>query len=339
MHLSAFITVGENIHCTRIYKVGGKSVKAPADGEPAIVYNADGEPRELPIPPVFRETADWEAGRVKHCAVAVWQGTRGDAGGRQAGTDYLQSLARKQQAAGASYLDLNVDEFSTDVRERVALMKWTATVVQQAVSIPLSIDSSNLEILAAGLEACDASHGRPLVNSVSLERPQSIETAAAHGAVVIASCAGESGLPCTTEERLVNLGTLMPRLREAGFDDPDIHVDPLVLPISTDSNNGRTFLDAVSAIRKTYGDGLHIVAGLSNVSFGMPKRKLINQVFSYLAAEAGADGGIVDPLQINVDILNGLDPESEPFRMARALLTGEDEFGMNFITACREGTL
>ena len=99
------------------------------------------------------------------------------------------------------------------------------------------------------------------------------------------------------------------------------------------------FLDAVRLAREAYGPEIHVVAGLSNISFGMPNRKLINQVFSRLALESGADGGIVDPLQISPAILNALDPEAEPFQLARALLMGEDDFGMNFITAAREGKL
>jgi len=78
---------------------------------------------------------------------------------------------------------------------------------------------------------------------------------------------------------------------------------------------------------------------LSNVSFGMPARKLINQVFAYLAVEAGGDGGIVDPLQINAEKLQSLDTKAGPCQLARALLLGTDDFGMNFIAAHREGKL
>lgn len=339
MEISKFIAVGENIHCTRVYKVGGRHVKAAENGEYVIEYAAGGERRHLPIPSVFTENADWDAGKVKHCAVAIWQGNYGDESGKTAGKDYLQNLAKDQEAAGATYLDINVDEFSTDVEERVRLMRWTVGVAQQAVSIPMSIDSSNIDILRAGLGACDQSRGRSMVNSVSLERVAAIETAAEFNAVVVASAAGEKGLPSTTEERLANLDVLMTKLAAVGLRTEDIHVDPLVFPISTDGNNGKSFLDAVSAVRKKYREDIHIVAGLSNISFGMPNRKLINQVFSYLAVEAGADGGIVDPLQINIDILKSMDTESESFKLARALLLGEDEFGMNFIAASREGII
>lgn len=339
MKVTTFIAVGENIHCTRIFKVGGKFAGPNAAGRPVIFYKAGSESRELPVPPVFTEGADWMAGKVKHCAAAIWQGNYGDAAGRAAGVDYLQALARRQQALGATYLDINVDEFSTDIDERVRLMTWTVDIVQKASTIPMSIDSSNVRILRAGLAACDPARGRPMVNSVSLERTDAVAVAAEFKAVVIASAAGEKDLPTTTEERLANIGRLVPLLSKAGLKGPDIHIDPLVFPISVDGQNGVRFLDTVRAVRAEYGPAIHIVAGLSNISFGMPNRKLINQVFTWLALEAGADGGIVDPVQINARIVGEMNPDDAGFRLAKDLLLGQDEFGMNYIAAFREGDM
>jgi len=333
------IVVGENIHCTRVYKVGGNFVKAAGDGRYAIAYGEKHQPRALPIPPEFSRTADWEAGKIKHCAVAVWQGLYGDDAGKAAAIDYLQYLALRQEAADASFLDLNVDEFSTDIAERCRAIRWVAGVVQARSKLPLSIDSSNPAILKAGLEACDQARARPMVNSVSLERQASIAVAAEFKAVVIASAAGENDLPSNTEQRLANIARLTPMLRAAGLKDEAIYVDPLVFPIATDSNNARSFLDAVTAIRRDYGAGIHVSGGLSNVSFGMPNRKLINQVFTWLAVEAGADSGILDPLQMNSRILSAVDTTTEPFGLAKALLTGEDLFGEAYIMAHREGRL
>ncbi|MDP6524679.1 MAG: dihydropteroate synthase [Kiritimatiellia bacterium] len=338
MNISEFIAVGENIHCTRIYKVGGKFCKE-GDGGYVIEYNVDGETRQLPVPESFTQNADWEAGKVKHCAVAIWQGNYGDDAGKAAAADYLSHLAARQEANGATYLDVNVDEFSTDVEERVGLMAWTVDVVQKASGLPISVDSSNTRILKAGLEACDSSRARPMVNSVSLERLDAIPVAEEFEAVVIASAAGEKELPSTTEGRMANLERLMPKLQNAGLAISDIHIDPLVFPISVDGNNGNGFFEACRAIRETYGPEVHNVAGLSNISFGMPNRRLINQVFTSLCVEAGADGGIVDPLQISVDVLNSLDPDAEGFKLAKALLMGEDDFGMNYIMASRDGTI
>ncbi|MFO7536013.1 MAG: dihydropteroate synthase [Kiritimatiellia bacterium] len=337
MKIDTFISVGENIHCTRIFKVGGKNVAPNAKGEQVIFYKSGKDSRELPVPKIFSDGGDWANGKVKHCAVAIWQGNYGDAAGKAAGIDYLQALARRQEAQGATYLDINVDEFSTDIAERVRLMKWTVDVVQKAVKIPMSIDSSNEDILRAGLASCDPARCRPMLNSVSLERADSIRTAAEFKAVVVASAAGEKGMPASTEERLANVARLMELLKKSGFAPDAIHVDPLVFPISVDAENGNKFLNAVRAIRQAYGPAIHIAAGLSNISFGMPNRKLINQVFSWLAVEKGADGGIVDPAQIGKEILNGLDPRTKEFKLAQDLLTGKDEYGMAFIEAFRGG--
>lgn len=333
------IVVGENIHCTRVYKVGGNLVKTSDNGAAAIVYGGKNDLRQLAIPPVFTSGADWAAGKVKHCGVAVWQGLYGDAAGKASAVDYLQYLARRQEAADAAFLDVNVDEFSTDIDERCKAITWVAGVVQKASRLPLSIDSSNPVILQAGLAACDPARGQPMVNSVSLERADAIEVAARFKAVVIASAAGEKDLPSTTEQRLENLGRLMPMLEKAGIRGGAVYIDPLVFPVATDSNNAKAFLDAVTAIRQRHGTAIHVTGGLSNVSFGMPNRKLINQVFTWLAVEAGADSGIVDPLQINSQILAAVDTTSGPFALAKALLTGEDMFGAEYITAHREGRL
>ncbi len=336
--MKKLIVVGENIHCTRVYKVGGNFVK-PYSGGQAIVYGGKADTRYLPIPSRFLETADWAAGKIKHCGVAVWQGLYGDAVGQAAALDYLQYLAARQEAADASFLDVNVDEFSTDITERCRAIKWVAGVVQATSKLPLSIDSSNPAILRAGLEACDQTRGRPMVNSVSLERQESIPVAAEFKAVVIASAAGEKDLPCDTPTRLANINQLMPLLTSNGIRGGAIYVDPLVYPIATDSNNAQAFIEAVAAIRTAYGQEIHITGGLSNVSFGMPARKLINQVFTWMVVEAGGDSGILDPLQMNSKILTGVDTSSEPFKLAKALLTGEDLFGVEFIMAHREGKL
>lgn len=336
MQIKQFIIIGENIHCTRVLKRNGNLVGSAPDGRPAVIYDEAGQKKFLPIPEIILKGGDWENGKVKHCVAAIRQGIHGKGADRDAGLDYLRVMAAKQEQAGATYLDINVDEYSMDIAERVQAVQWTAEVVQKASTLPLSIDSANVEIMRAGLQACDPQRGRPVVNSVSLERLALLEPIAEYKASVAASAAGEQGLPCSAEERIANFDKLIPKLLVAGVSYPAMHLDPLVYTISTDPLNGKMFLEAIAAARKKYDPAIHIIGGLSNVSFGMPCRKLINQVFAWLAVEAGGDGGIVDPLQINAAILQKLDPAGEPFQLARALLTGADEFGMNFITAHRE---
>ena len=232
-----------------------------------------------------------------------------------------------------------MDEFSTDIEERKKVIQWAARAIQDASRLPLSIDSSNIEILQVGLSSCDNSRGNPMVNSVSLERTEMIQTAKAAGAVVIAGASGKDSLPETMEEKMENIEQLIKKLTAAGFEYPDIFLDPLVFPVSVKPENGVIILTCIKKLREKYGTDIHFAPGLSNISFGLPNRKLINQVFTYLCVENGLDGGIVDPVQINGTILNNTDPNSESFQIAKALLAGDDQFGMNYITASREGKI
>jgi 5-methyltetrahydrofolate--homocysteine methyltransferase len=131
----------------------------------------------------------------------------------------------------------------------------------------------------------------------------------------------------------------MALLTKAGLSAGDIYLDPLVFPVSVDPGNGRLILDSVEELRKKYGAAIHFAPGLSNISYGMPNRKLINRVFTKLGVQRGLDGGIVDPLQINDSALGKLDEGSEPFQLTRAFLLGEDQFGMSYISAVRAGRI
>jgi len=118
-----------------------------------------------------------------------------------------------------------------------------------------------------------------------------------------------------------------------------LYVDPLVIPIGVDSEAGSTYLEAVRQLRARYGPLLHITSGISNVSFGMPMRRLISDVFLDLCVAAGQDSGIVDPVAANIADALAPDREAEPYRLAADLLTGADAFGVEFIEAFRAGRL
>ncbi len=339
MAQSPLIIVGENIHCTRVRLTSGKFVAALPDGRRALVFRDNGKPAHLPIPAHVLDGEEWQNGKVRHVAVAVWQGLYGKGADAEAGVAYLRAMVREQEAGGACFLDLNVDEFSRDHAEKLRAVTWAAQVLQEAGRLPLSIDSSNPEILEAGIRASDRGRGKPLINSVSLERAAVIPLAASTGTCVIAGATGHTSMPEDLPTRLANLRELMEKLRSHGFAPGDIYLDPLVCPISVNAVNGTVVLDAIAELRKTYGPAIHFAPGLSNVSFGLPKRPLINQVFAHLCRARGCDGGIVDPAQINDKILDGLDTASEPYRLASELLLGQDEFGMNYIAASREGVI
>jgi cobalamin-dependent methionine synthase I len=333
----SYIIVGENIHCTRIRLAGGKFVAAMPDGRSALAFKEGKETRLLPIPDSDLAGEEWKNGRVKHVAVAIRQGMYGAHGDREAGKSYLRAMALEQEAAGAWFLDVNVDEFSLDVAEKVEAIRWAAEVIQGASSLPLSIDSSDASILEAGLAACDMSKGKPLVNSISLERAAMIPIAAKAGARVIAGATGALRMPEGVEERLVNIRLLMKRLGEEGFAADDVFLDPLVMPVAVNTSNPGLVIETIRALRKEQGPEVHFAPGLSNVSYGLPKRALINQVFAWLCWKAGCDGGIVDPAQVNDAVLAGLDAERGAAKLAMELLLGRDEYGMGWIAACRDG--
>lgn len=332
-----FISVAENIHCTLIRKVGGKFAKQLDDGTGAVFYFDKGEEKSFPVPDKFLQSADWQNGKVKHFAAAMWQGFYGEGAAKEQGIDYIKYWAKTQESYGATYQDINVDEFSTDTEERIKLIQFVAGIVQDASGLPLSIDSSNMDLLKAGLDKCDFSRGKAMVNSVSLEKEDAIEVASGYDTVVIAGATGEESMPDTVEERFDNCVRLMDVLKGKGFSESDVHFDPLIFPVSVNKMNGVNVIETVKKLREKYGDAIHFAPGLSNISYGLPNRKLINQVFTYLCAEAGMDGGIVDPRHINLKMLNGMDTSSEQFMLAKDLVLGNDDYGMNYISASREG--
>ncbi|AKJ65658.1 dihydropteroate synthase [Kiritimatiella glycovorans] len=334
----ALILIGEKLHCTRVYRTDGKFV-VEKDGDHYVRYRAEDGDRLLPIPAAIREGDLWSRGRVRQCAVAIAQGMLGSGEAAELGVDYLTRLAAGQERDGAHFLDLNVDEYTSDPSVRADAMTWLCGVAQEASSLPPAIDSSSVEVLRAGIAACDPSRGRPMINSVSLERMDAADLAAESGAEVIASAAGRDTMPADASDRIRNFEALMEELRRRGIADDRIHLDPLVMPVATDPQHGAAVIEACRAARTQFGGTIHITGGFSNVSFGLPKRKLINTVFTQLCVDAGADGGIVDPAHINSGALAALDRENRAYALARDLLTGKDDFGMNFITAAREGEI
>ena len=332
----SYIIVGENIHCTRVRMTSGKFVETDAAGQAHLVFKNGGAKALLPVPKVFTDSEGWASGKVRHVACAIYQGLLGSSEERELGAAYVRAMAREQEEAGAWFLDINVDEYSMELDEKLAAMEWSASVVQSVASIPLSIDSSEPRILEAGLKACDKAKGKPMVNSVSLERPGMIPLAAKAGACLIAGATGAERMPEGVEERVENCRILMKRLLDAGLAPSDVFFDPLVMPVSVDTGHPGRFIETVRRIRSEQGPAVHFAPGLSNVSYGLPKRPLINQVFAKLCLDVGCDGGIVDPMQINDKTLSALKLDEGLTAMARELLLGNDEYGMNWIGASRE---
>ena len=337
MTASNFTIIGENIHCTRVVKRGGIRGHIFDDGSEAVKYRSAGELKFVRVPKHFEATQPYQQGNLKHFMIAVWKGVNSDEAAE--GEAYIKHEVDRQTKAGATYLDLNVDELSHRVAEQIEAMRWLVRYVQSVADIPPSIDSSNSEIIQAGLEAYDRSAGRPMVNSVALERLETLDLIAEHDATCIISAASESGMPENADERLENATRVVDAASDRGINYEDMFIDPLFFPVSVDKAYGPHALDAISKLRERFGDDVHITGGMSNVSFGLPKRALVNETFVRLAVEAGADSGIIDPIQVKVDRAMQLDMESPRVKYAVDLLEGRDDFAMNYITAYRSGDL
>ena len=117
---------------------------------------------------------------------------------------------------------------------------------------------------------------------------------------MIVTAAGETGMPSDSAERVAKRSEMIERALASGIPIERIYVDPLVFPISVDGDFGEHCLAAIRELRARYGPELHITGGMSNVSFGIPQRRLINDVFLVMAIEAGADSGIIDPIANDV---------------------------------------
>lgn len=206
----------------------------------------------------------------------------------------LQELARKQAAGGANYLDVNLGPRGGGSPETMA---WAVTVIQEAVDLPLSIDTTDPEAMEAGLSA---HRGTAILNSVSGE-PDRLERmfplAARHGSLVIGLTIAGSALPRDAEERAAVAVDILGRAAELGIGAERILLDPVVLPVSADQKQVAEALAAIGLFSQLSEPPAGTVVGLSNVSNGSPaaSRPLLNRTFLLMALSAGLTSAILDP--------------------------------------------
>ena len=339
-----FVVIGENIHTTRVLLRKSERIAANEKGEEGIVFvDEDGASSHLRIPEEEKLSQAYREGRIKHVRLAVQVAMAGTEPDCSTALSYLRTLAQRQVKAGAHFLDVNVDEFSQKPADRIEAMRWLARTLAPLVEIPLSIDSSNLEIIGAGVAAATETAGSrvgpPMLNSASLERIEALDLAARLKGPVVVTAAGDSGMPTNTQERVVNASRMVEASLAAGIQLDQVFVDPLVFPIAVDSQYGRHCLDAIAELRRRYGAEIHITGGMSNVSFGLPNRRLLNDAFLVLAIESGADSGIVDPTVVNVQRALAAERTSRPFQLALDVFTGADENCRAYMKAYRAGEL
>ena len=335
-----FIIIGENVHTTRVVRRSGKLVTNNPDGLESVRYlNTNKKRSYLVIPESIKKSQEYEEGRVKHVIIAVQAAMSGEEPHASEGVEYIRKIVQRQVDVGTDFLDVNVDEISWRLEEQKETMRWLVQAIQQMSDTPLSIDSSNSEIIAAGLEVYDSSVGRALLNSASLERLDALDLTTQYNTKVMVTAASESGMPQTPEERVTNASRMVDAASERGIAAEDIFIDPLFFPIGVDTENGNHAFEAIRQLREKYGPAIHISGGFSNVSFQMPSRRLINDVFMILAVDAGADSGIIDPVTNNPQKALSVDRRSKPYQLTEDMLLGKDRFCRTFLRAYRKGEL
>ncbi len=233
----------------------------------------------------------------------------------------IQKVAKEQWEAGANYIDVNAGVF---VGREAEYLKWLVTTVQEVVDGPCCIDSPDPKAIEAALSV---HRGVAMINSISLEKNRYDALSpllAGTDLKVVALCMADEGMPQSSAERVSVADKLIDRLVGDNVPVENIYVDALVQPVSTNNNFGVEFLSAVQEL-KTRFEGVHTICGLSNISFGLPERKFLNQTFAVMAIARGLDSLIINPLDRRM--LAGI--------LAAEALAGKDEFCMRYIRAYR----
>ena len=223
--------------------------------------------------------------------------------------------ALNQVKAGAQVLDVNMGVGGID---EAAAMKRAVTEIAQLTDAPLSIDTGNVEALEAGLRAYP---GRALINSVSAEPDRLkkfLPLAKKYGAAILCLPITENGVPKTSEDRVETVAKILDTAKKFGLRDGDFLLDGLVMTISADANACHEVLKTLKMYRERFG--YPSTMGLSNISFGLPNRPLINSTFFAMCLAAGLDSPIMNPY----------DELMQNALKASAALLGKDPNGLQF---------
>ncbi len=310
------IVIGENFNTTR--KIKGTSPRVVRDGDTTqLTYtDLDGTKRGLDISDIYPDDADEQKKfMIPHIGQAV----------RKKDMDYITWAIRAQEASGAHFIDLCVDEITHYPEERMDWMRWIVKTAQSITDSPLALDSSDGDTIKAGLEVYDRERSRPAINSVNLEEPRLplIQMAKDFDTYLFANAGGASGMPANDTERVENLTALMDMMDDVGIAMDDRYLDPLVFPIGADPAFGNHYLDSVRTLRENYPE-VHIFGGHSNASFGLPGRKVLNDAFIILAILAGCDSVMIDP------VMNPTLKYVE-FKLGAEVLSAKDEYSLKYI--------
>ncbi len=234
--------------------------------------------------------------------------------------------AKDQLDAGATYVDINGGDPREGMEEKN--VAWLADLVQNHTDAALAIDTAHPVAMRRGLAMA---RKRPILNSISLEKDRMeamLPIVGEFDCMVVALLMSDEGTPCGVDDRLRNAEKLLGALQGRGRKLDDIIVDPCFLPVSADQMSGRRVVDAIAGIHARWPE-VHIGGGCSNISFGLPRRKLVNFALLSQAIFHGMDAGLIDPCV----------PGIMATIYAAEAVAGKDEFCMNYVTAEREGKL
>lgn len=236
----------------------------------------------------------------------------------------IQRIAKAQVDAGANYIDINC---GTQVFDELEVMKWLVDNVQEAVNVPLCIDSPSPEAVEVGLKL--AKYGQPMINSITAEKERFekiLPLVLEYKAKIVGLCISDKGIPESAQDRFDVATKLIKDLIAAGVPQDDIYIDPLVKPISAAEKAGLEVIQTLRLITEEF-PGVHKICGLSNISYGLPNRKMLNRLFMVLTLDNGMDSYILNPL----------DKTMMGFLHAATALVGKDKFCMNYLSAHRKG--
>ncbi len=237
--------------------------------------------------------------------------------------EFIKERARIQTEAGATCLDCCA---SVPEAEEVETLKWMIDCIQEVSDLPIAVDSPSADVIAQVFPYCK----RPgLINSVSGEGgkvDKLFPLIADTGWEVICLLSDDSGIPKCAADRLKVFDYIIAKANEYGIATSRLHIDPLVEMLCTSEDGIAMNVEVISTIRAKYPD-IHIAAAVSNISFNLPVRKMINLGFTVLAMNAGLDSAILDPT--NRDMMGVI--------YATEALLGQDDYCMEYISAYREG--
>lgn len=225
-------------------------------------------------------------------------------------TRHLVELGTKQVAAGVDVLDVHID---VDGADEATMMARAVKELDASIGVPLCLDSSSPRALASGL---DAASGRPLVNSVAgaVDHLKVIlPLVKDRDCAVIGLCMDESGVPMTSAGRLAIAQRIVDHAVRIGIPIEDVLIDPLVLSIGLNPEAALLALETCELIREDLG--ANITLGVSNVSFGLPRRKVMSAALMALAVRSGATSVIASSIELvstarALDVLLGFDRQA-----------------------------